>query len=96
MADENKAPETAQKAQETPAPKNMSEARERIAALEAELAALRTREAEAPKGPVRGRFARYAIYCHDAKGEKLHIPRGKPIPEGANLDGVNPEAIEEK
>lgn len=94
MADENKTPETAPKAQETPAPKNMAEARERIAALEAELAALRV--AEAPKGPVRGRFARYAIYCHDAKGEKLHIPRGKPIPEGANLDGVNPEAIEEK
>ncbi len=96
MADEQKAPETAQKAPEPPAPKSMAEARERIAALEAELAALRTREADGRKGPVRGRFARYGIHCHDAKGEKLHIERGKPIPEDANLDGVNPEAIEEK
>ena len=69
---------------------------------EAELIALRERvERDAlPEGaPVRGRmvrFARHTIHCSDDKGHPLTIGHGKPIPEGAQLDGVGDDAIGER
>lgn len=49
--------------------------------------------------PVRGRVQRFAaalIHCHDGAGAKLAIRAGDPIPEGADLTGVHPTAIEER
>lgn len=106
---------------ETPAPKKLADALERIAQLEAQLAsqramfdaswAARERDIEellgraatrpdaesTPRGPLsRGKIARFDIHCHDAQGAKLFVARGKPIPEGANLDGVDAAAIVEE
>ena len=52
-----------------------------------------------PGAPVRGKVQRFAaalIHCHAADGSKLSVRAGYAIPEGADLTGVHPSAVEER